>query len=549
MTLIRMSGLAAVLLAVSFGASAQRGSKTKYTVDVTVSGFGLVTSSTGGISCEPTCSTTFNAGTAITVTATPDVGATFSGWGGDCAGTSTTCLLTVDGNKTVAASFDGGGGGGGAPTITEVYFDTVSAPATLTAVGSNFDASTTATLGANTLTLQATNGAVYTAFLPSILADGDYLLTLTNAGGSATWQLTYPAVGPEGPPGEKGDKGETGEPGSQGLPGPKGDQGEAGPQGDQGEPGIQGEPGPAGPAGEMTAGTVPGEMLYWNGSIWLSVPPPISGNSDGLRYCAGAPRWKPCVDQVDAGGLHSCAIYDQRVLCWGDNIGTGATDVPALSNPRQVSASSEHTCALHDGGVACWGSNDFGRTSVPELSNPRQVSAGTVHTCAIHDDGVVCWGAIEPPPALVNPIQISSGNAHSCAVHDGGVACWGSNSQGQTNVPTLSNPTQVSTGEAHTCALDDGGVVCWGWNSNGQTNVPLLTNPSQISAEGLFHTCALHDGGVACWGAWVSDVPDLKKPTYVSSGNEHACAIDEGKIVCWGRNNFGQIDVPSLLTE
>ena len=40
MTLIRMLSLAAVLLAVSFGASAQRGGKTKYTIDVTVNGAG-----------------------------------------------------------------------------------------------------------------------------------------------------------------------------------------------------------------------------------------------------------------------------------------------------------------------------------------------------------------------------------------------------------------------------------------------------------------------------------------------------------------------------
>ncbi|MFZ9966425.1 MAG: InlB B-repeat-containing protein, partial [Steroidobacteraceae bacterium] len=113
MTLIRMFSLAAVLFAVSLSASAQRGGKTKYTVNVTISGSGLVTSSTGGISCEPTCSTTVNAGTSITFTATPDAGATFSGWGGDCAGTSTTCSLTVDANKAVTASFEGGGGGGG----------------------------------------------------------------------------------------------------------------------------------------------------------------------------------------------------------------------------------------------------------------------------------------------------------------------------------------------------------------------------------------------------------------------------------------------------
>jgi hypothetical protein len=44
-------------------------------------------------------------GTVVTVTATPDAGATFNGFGGDLGGTTTPQLLLVDGDKTVSASF------------------------------------------------------------------------------------------------------------------------------------------------------------------------------------------------------------------------------------------------------------------------------------------------------------------------------------------------------------------------------------------------------------------------------------------------------------
>lgn len=82
------------------------------TLSVTVTGSGVV--SGGGISCTSaggsTCSADEDANTQVTLTATPGSGAGFSGWGGACAGTTTTCVVTMDGAKSVTASFSGGQG-------------------------------------------------------------------------------------------------------------------------------------------------------------------------------------------------------------------------------------------------------------------------------------------------------------------------------------------------------------------------------------------------------------------------------------------------------
>jgi hypothetical protein len=62
------------------------------------SGSGTVASTTPGISCGTTCSSDFNYGTTVTLTATPAIGSVFTGWAGaGCSGTGTcTILMTAD---------------------------------------------------------------------------------------------------------------------------------------------------------------------------------------------------------------------------------------------------------------------------------------------------------------------------------------------------------------------------------------------------------------------------------------------------------------------
>jgi hypothetical protein len=67
------------------------------TTSVNPSGAGIVTLNPAG--------GTYNAGTAVTLTATPNSGYTFSSWSGDLTGSTNPAQITMDGNKTVTAVF------------------------------------------------------------------------------------------------------------------------------------------------------------------------------------------------------------------------------------------------------------------------------------------------------------------------------------------------------------------------------------------------------------------------------------------------------------
>jgi uncharacterized repeat protein (TIGR02543 family) len=75
-----------------------------YTLTVSKTGSGTVTSNPAGISCGATCSANYNSGTSVTLTATPDSGYTFAGWSGACTGTGS-CTVSMDSSKSVTETF------------------------------------------------------------------------------------------------------------------------------------------------------------------------------------------------------------------------------------------------------------------------------------------------------------------------------------------------------------------------------------------------------------------------------------------------------------
>src|SRR5207253_5258484 len=69
-------------------------------------GSGSVSSNDGAISCPGTCSASYTSGTTVILTATPAGGSTFGGWSGSCAGSSTSCTVTMSGARSVTATFN-----------------------------------------------------------------------------------------------------------------------------------------------------------------------------------------------------------------------------------------------------------------------------------------------------------------------------------------------------------------------------------------------------------------------------------------------------------
>lgn len=87
------------------GGSSQDG--TAYTLQVTRSGSGTVTSSPAGIDCGSVCSAAFPAGVTVTLTAAPGAGHEFSGWSGagiSCPGTGT-CAVPMTAARSLTATF------------------------------------------------------------------------------------------------------------------------------------------------------------------------------------------------------------------------------------------------------------------------------------------------------------------------------------------------------------------------------------------------------------------------------------------------------------
>jgi uncharacterized repeat protein (TIGR02543 family) len=79
------------------------------TVTVGGSGGGTVTSNPPGINCSfGTCTKKYAENTSVILTASPDANSVFSGWSVACLGTNPSCTVTMNGPKSVTATFTAG---------------------------------------------------------------------------------------------------------------------------------------------------------------------------------------------------------------------------------------------------------------------------------------------------------------------------------------------------------------------------------------------------------------------------------------------------------
>jgi hypothetical protein len=81
------------------------GTTTKRTLSIERTGSGTVRSSDGAIECGSHCSSVYANGAEVRLTATPEAGSVFKGWGGGaCTGTGP-CLLKLSADEAVVAEF------------------------------------------------------------------------------------------------------------------------------------------------------------------------------------------------------------------------------------------------------------------------------------------------------------------------------------------------------------------------------------------------------------------------------------------------------------
>jgi hypothetical protein len=75
-------------------------------VTVSKTGNGNVSSTDRNISCGSKCASSYEAGTSVTLTASPSSGSVFAGWGGACNGDQLTCTVNVNEALNVTATFN-----------------------------------------------------------------------------------------------------------------------------------------------------------------------------------------------------------------------------------------------------------------------------------------------------------------------------------------------------------------------------------------------------------------------------------------------------------
>lgn len=78
---------------------------TPVTLDLAVSGAGRVTSLPSGIDCGSQCTADYANGSGVALTAVPDTGWVFTGWGGDCTGSASTTSIALTVASQCTATF------------------------------------------------------------------------------------------------------------------------------------------------------------------------------------------------------------------------------------------------------------------------------------------------------------------------------------------------------------------------------------------------------------------------------------------------------------
>lgn len=159
-----------------------------HTLTVSKSGTGSGTVTSIGINCGSDCSEGYTAGTSVTLTATPAAGSTFSGWSGDCSGTSTYCTVSMTNPRNVTAMFTAGGL---SHTLTVSKAGTGGGTVTSTGINCGTDCSESYAAGTSvTLTATPASGSYFSGWSGDCSGAGTCILAMNSAKNvTATFKL------------------------------------------------------------------------------------------------------------------------------------------------------------------------------------------------------------------------------------------------------------------------------------------------------------------------------------------------------------------------
>lgn len=153
-----------------------------FTLAVAVSGGGTVTSTPTGINCGTTCSASFASAAAVTLTATPATGSTFTGWSGACTGTASTCVVSMAASTNVTATFTSSTAGSVALSVTRTGTGSGSVISTPAGISCGTTCSASFSTGTSVnLTVAAATGSTFAGWSGACSGTGSCVVSMSDA--------------------------------------------------------------------------------------------------------------------------------------------------------------------------------------------------------------------------------------------------------------------------------------------------------------------------------------------------------------------------------
>ena len=207
------------------------------------------------------------------------------------------------------------------------------------------------------------------------------------------------ADGLNGTTGAKGDKGDAGADGLNGTTGAKGDKGDAGADGLNGETGAKGDKGDAGADGNgFSNGTATNQIMYWNGSAWVTLNP--GSNGQGLTLCNGLLTWTTgCICPGKITSLNCAGVSENGSLNEGV-VASGVSFMITYSGGNGGSYSSQSISSTGVVGLTATlqtGSFANGNGSLTFTVSGIPTSAGNA-LFSLNIDGQICSVSISIRP-------------------------------------------------------------------------------------------------------------------------------------------------------